>query len=168
MEQAVLSSIVHSGLNITSELNNPMGHTYFESNIPSFDTIKGNPVLHVPTAFNFRGIDGIIAHTGRRPRGNAKPKLFMFPLQITLAPDTHSNSRKKFFDEWETWTESLEEFDAKAEFVWITPKAAKTEGHKKKDLHPAHVEHYVPIEHICKGVWNWYDQGKKSQRITSE
>jgi len=172
IEQAVLSLIVHNGLNITPELNNPMGHYFFEGEFPSFNTTKGKPVLYVPKVFNFRNIDGIIVYTAPRPRGrnagNAKQKLFMFPLQITLAPDKHSKSLQKFFSEWTTWTEDLQKFNVVPEFVWISPKAAKITKHAKSDSCPAHVERYVPIEHISKEIWNWYDKGKRDNRIAYE
>lgn len=172
MEQAILAWILLQGLNITPKLNHPMGVTLFQDDVPSFDTTKNDPVLYIPKVFNFRNIDGIIVYTGPRPRGrsakNAKQKLFMFPLQITLAPDKHSKSREKFFSEWKTWTEGLQNFDVVPEFVWITPNAATTTTYEKKGQCPAHAERNVPIEHISKEIWNWYDEGKRDKRIASE
>ena len=166
MKQAVLSSIVLEGLNITPELNRPMEVTFFPRNVPSINTTTNGPVLYIPEEFNSRGIDGIIVWIAPKPKNKrVKQKLFMFPLQITLAPDKHSNSRKNFFAKWETWTGRPEEFAVMPEFVWISPKAAETKEHVKDSQWPAHLEHYVPIRDVSMGIWNWYDGGKRSERI---
>lgn len=167
--QAILAWISLRGLNITPELKQPMGVTLFQDDVPSFDTTKINPVLYIPKVFNFRNIDGIIVRIAPKPKmKRRKQKLFMFPFQITLAPDKHSDSRPKFFSEWEKWTEGLRGFDVVPEFVWISPKAAKTTKHAKSGQCPAHVERYVPIKRVSAGIWNWYDEGKRSQRIAYE
>jgi len=164
IEQVILSWISQKGLNITPELNQPMGVTLFQDDVPSFDTTKNGPVLYIPKVFNFRNIDGVIVRIGPKAKMKRRQqKLFIFPFQITLAPDKHSNSRPKFFSEWETWTESLQKFDVVPEFVWISPKAAKVMKHKKNGQCPAHVERYVPIERVSVEIWNWYDEGKRSQ-----
>jgi len=61
--------------------------------IQKFDTaVREKPVLYRPQKFNFKAIDGIIvfseenAKKQNNAKGNEavpKPKLFMFPLQIT-------------------------------------------------------------------------------------
>lgn len=166
IEQAILSSIVLEGLNITPELNRPMEVAFFQADFPSFNTTTNGPVLYIPKVFNYRNIDGIIVRIAPKPRGKkTKQELFMYPLQITLAPDKHSNSRKKFFAEWKTWTKGLEEFAVVPEFVWISPEAAETKEHVKDTQQPDHVERYVPIRDVSMEIWNWYDEGKQNERI---
>jgi hypothetical protein len=66
-----------------------------------------------------------------------KQELFIFPCQITLAPDKHSNSQKKFFGGWKEWIKALEEFDdVVLEFLWISPKAAEIKKHVKSHQWP--------------------------------
>lgn len=166
MKQAVLSSIVLEGLNIRPELNHPMEVTFFPGDVPSINNTTNGPVLYIPAVFNSRSIDGIIVWIAPKPKNTrAKQKLLIFPLQITLAPDKHSNSRKNFFGEWETWTPSPEKFAVVPEFVWISPKAAEIKEHVKDSQWPAHAERYVPIRDVSMGIWNWYDRGKRSERI---
>ena len=169
IETAVLSSIVLNGLNITADLNKQIDPIFFEGKFPTFDITKGKLRLYVPKVFNFRNIDGIIVHVGPTPkRKTTRQKLFMFPLQITLAPDKHSKSRTKFFNEWGKWTEGLQGFEVVPEFVWISPKAGKSAKYAGSDQCPAHLERYVTIEHVNKGIWDWYNEGKRSKRIISE
>ena len=166
VKQALLSSIVLEGLNITPELNHPMEVAFFHANFPSFNTTTNGPVLYIPKVFNYRNIDGIIVWIAPKPiNKRAKQELFMYPLQITLAPDKHSNSRKKFFAKWKGWTGGLEKFAVVPEFVWISPKAAEIKDHVKDTQCPAHVERYVPIRDVRMGIWNWYDEGKRDERI---
>lgn len=170
IEQAILAWISLQGLNISTELNRQMGVTLFQDDVPSFDTTTNDPVLYIPKVFNFRNIDGIIiqiAPKTKSKRGGQR-KLYMFPIQITLAPKKHLKSRPKFFSEWETWTESLRGFDVVPEFVWITPKAATTTKHPESNQWPAHVERYVPIERVSTDIWTWYEEGKRSKRIAYE
>ena len=96
-------------------------------------------MLYIPKAFNFRNIDGIIVWIAPK-RGKGNQKLFMLPLQITLGPDKHSNSRKGFFSEWKGWTENLYQFDVVPEFLWISPKATAIKKHDEGPEWPTHVE----------------------------
>ena len=169
IEHAILAWISLQGLNIATDLNQQMGVTIFQDDVPFFDITKTEPVLYIPKVFNFRNIDGIIVRIAPRTKTKrgGQQKLYMFPIQITLAPDRHLKSRPKFFSEWETWTENLRGFDVVPEFVWITPKAAKTTKHDKSDQWPAHVERYVPIERVSTDIWNWYCEGKQSKRLAT-
>jgi hypothetical protein len=88
----------------------------------------------------------------------------MFPLQITLAPDKHSDSRKTFFSQWERWIQGLQQFDVVPEFVWISPKGAEIKEHCKSPEW-AHVERNVPISQVSEKIWNWYDKAKQRQGI---
>src|SRR5437667_11106762 len=122
MEQAILSRISFSGLNIAGkDINTSMSVVLFSDNFPSFRTdITGQPILYCPQKFNYRGIDGIIVRIGHKPMTKRnRQKLFMYPLQITLAPDMHSDSHKTFLSDYESWTHGLEGFDVVPTFLWI-------------------------------------------------
>ena len=162
IKQHILSSISRDGLNITPELNQRMDVVLFQENLPAFEITKKEPVLYVSTAFNFRGIHGIIVRIAPKMK-SGEQKLFMYPLQIMLAPDTHSNSRKKFFSEWETWTKNLQMFVVVPEFVWITPNAGRKKQYPKSPEWPAHTERYVTIKSVNMGIWKWYEKGKRSK-----
>jgi hypothetical protein len=105
MELAVLSSIASTGLKlvesndlkIPAEINSPMEVNLFRGRIPNLDPNTEGPVLHVPQAFNFRAIDGVIVL--KESRGRTKRRLFVVFLQITLA-ETHSDSHEQLFSEW--------------------------------------------------------------------
>ena len=101
---------------------------------------------------------------------NPKPKirggkreLFMFPLQITLALDKHSNSHKAFFSQWKRWIQGLQEFCVVPAFVWISPKSAKSKPHCKCSQWPAHDEWYVSISDVSKDIQTWYDEATRVQ-----
>jgi SAP domain len=165
IEQAVLSSIALNGLNVKREINRPMEVVLFQD-IPRIYSNTKEPVLYLPRVFNFRAIDGIIIWIGPKPKTQRKKReLFLFPLQITLAPDKHSDSHKIFFSDWESWTEGLQDFDVVPEFVWISPKGAETKEHRRSPEWPAHVERNVPIHQVSKETWNLYNEAKRHQPI---
>ena len=147
IEQAVLSSIATSGLDIKKpEINRPMNVVSLQGRRPNFHTETKKPVLYIPQVFNFRGIDGVIVWIGPKPKtGRKVQELFMFPLQITLARDKHSDSHKTSFSEWTSWIEDLQQFDVVPEFVWITPEGAENKMHNKSRKWPAHIEQDIPI-----------------------
>jgi hypothetical protein len=74
------------------------------------------------------------------------------------------NSQKNFFGWWKEWTFALERFDIVLEFLWISPKAAKIKKHVESHQWPAHVERYVPINHVSKSIWDWYDELKETDK----
>lgn len=166
MELAVLSSIALNGLNITSDLNVPMDVGFFKNDVPAFNATSDKTVLYVPTVFNFPNIDGVIVRIPKSGKKKGKPELFMYPLQITLQPEKHSNSRAKFFGAWKKWTKSLQNFDVVPEFVWITPKEPSRTKYDESPKWPAHVEQYVRISHVSAEAWNWYEEGKQIKRTT--
>jgi hypothetical protein len=167
IEQAVLSSIGSHGLAIGTSINKPMQVVMFEDKFPDFLTNKTDrPVLYCPRQFNFRGIDGIIIRI--EPEGKSpKRKLSMFPLQITLAPDTHSDSHKLFFGQYEQWIKDLQEFEVLPEFVWITPDPPSLKSHHKNSRinQPKHKERYVDLKDVSRDIWNRYEEAKRNKRI---
>src|SRR5436190_23645991 len=128
----------------------------FESDSPNWRTdITKDPVLYYPKAFNYPAIDGIIVRMGSKPRmKNKKQDLFMFPLQITLAPDSHSNSHKIFFSQYQSWIEGLGRFNVVPEFLWISPKAAEPKSHAPSDENnwPAYIERPLELSKVSEYI----------------
>jgi hypothetical protein len=89
----------------------------------------------------------------------------MYPLQITLTPDKHSDSHKTFLSDYESWTERLEEFDVLLMFLWVSPKVADSKLYKPtdEDNWPAHYEEYVPISQVHLDLWAYYMHVKRRQ-----
>src|SRR5436305_15045888 len=69
IEQAILSRISFSGLNIAGkDMNTPKSVVLFSGNFPRFRTdITGETILYCPQKFNHRAIDGIIIRIGPEP-----------------------------------------------------------------------------------------------------
>ena len=141
VEHAILSSIRSKGLAIDAGIRRPMKVRLLTKPSDIETDIRDEPVLYWPKRLNFETIDGIIVLinpeelndekneiaqriTKRGRTKNAKverDKLFMFPLQITLARPNHSDSHKKFFKDYGKWTKHLSKFDVETQFIWITP-----------------------------------------------
>jgi hypothetical protein len=170
IEQAILSQISFSGLNIAGkDINTSMSVVSFSGSFPRFRTdITGQPTLYLPQKFNYPAVDGIIIRIESQPmtKGN-RQQLFMYPLQITLEPDKHSDSHKTFFNDYERWIYGLEEYDVVPTFLWISPKVASPKRHEPtdKDKWPAHYEEYVPINQVNSNLWALYVQAKQRQQI---
>ena len=91
----------------------------------------------------------------------------MFPLQITLAPVTYSDSYERFFSQYDRWIKDLKEFDVKPEFVWITPDPPSLRSHREnsKFNRPEHNERYVHLRDVSYDIWNQYEEAKKGGMI---
>ena len=164
LELSVLQSIAQEGLRFERTLAKSMTMTPFVGDFPSFDTTTNERVLYTPRTFNFRCIDGVVVRIGPKKEGETQ-KLFMYLLQITLAPNKHSHSRKDFFKEWKTWIKDLKRFDVVPEFVWICPKGAKKKNHEKCSEWPAHTERHVAIRDVNKEIWEEYEELQASLRV---
>jgi hypothetical protein len=161
MEQAILSSIQSNGLAVGGLIKKPMTLVMFDGKFPKFKTgITNTPMLYCPRQFNFRGIDGIIVLISKPEEKRLKQKLSMFPLQITLAPDTHSDSHKAFFNEYKMWTEGLRGFDVVPEFAWITPNRPSITFHPETPDWPEHSERHVHLADVSQDIWNQYEKAK--------
>ena len=90
-----------------------------------------------------------------------RDKLFMFPLQITLARPGHSDSHEKFFKKYREWTERLSDFDVETQFIWITPSDRNFQHHKSTSNRPAHGERYIPFKDVSAEIWRQYQDAKK-------
>ena len=188
IEYAVLSSIELNGLAIGATVQKPMDIIIFKGATPNFrKDITNRPVLYRPHKFefNFKGIDGVIVRIETRPKlkrkrkgkgtqkrdaEEEKRKLFMYPFQITLAPDSHSDSRETFFNRYDEWAECLKEFDIVPEFLWITPKPSSLieHGEKSRPEWPAHRERYVSLKDVNKSIWRWYQETLQDKEMSGD
>ena len=163
IENAVLSSIRSIGLAINAEIAKPMAlRTLTDPPIFEMD-VWDKPVLYRPKPFNFKAIDGMIVliepDKNAKKNKNAKPtkpKLFMFPIQITVA-SSHADSRVQFFKEYyHEWTKNFSSFDVVVEFLWITPELRKVAKQKKCLEWPAHNERFIPLIDVNLKIWRKY------------
>ena len=158
IEQAIISRISFSGLNIAGKgLDKSMSVVLF-SGAFSFQTGVTEPTLYCPQRFNYPGINAIIVRIESNPIAK-RQKVFMYPLQITLTPGKHSDSHRKFFDDYKSWTAPFEEnSDVVPTFLWISPRVASPKKHNptNEDDWPAHYEEYVPINQVHQKVWEYY------------
>jgi hypothetical protein len=90
-----------------------------------------------------------------------RDKLLMFPFQITLARPNHSDSRKKFFKDYDKWTKPLSKFDVETQFIWITPSDRGFRTHPSISNRPAHGERYIPFEEVSTEIWWKYQHAKR-------
>jgi hypothetical protein len=90
-----------------------------------------------------------------------KQKLLMFPLQITVALETQSNSHAKFFDRYyDTWAKGLSDFDVEPQFLWITPDRRGVIKHEACDKWPQHDERYIHLKQVNEVIWWRYRNAK--------
>lgn len=168
IEQVIISRISFSGLNIAGKgLDKSMPVVLFSGTFPDFQTGITEPLLYCPQKFNYPNIDAIIVRIESKPIAK-RQKVFMYPLQITLTPDRHSDSHRKFFDDYKSWTEPFKEFDVVPTFLWISPRVASPKKHNptNEDDWPAHYEEYVPINQVHPKVWGYYMRAKLEERQT--
>jgi hypothetical protein len=164
IEYAVLASIRSNGLAIDAEIGQPMCLERLEKP-PEFKvSVTDQPTLYVPIKFNFPAIDGMIVLIKREKNG--KPKLSMFPLQITLA-SSHSDSRGNFFKQYNTWT-GFSNFDVEVQFIRITKDQCSIEEHEACEKWPRHKERYMPLQAISKEIWTAYQSAQRAAQQTTQ
>ena len=180
IEHAVVSSIGLKGLAIGATFQKPMDIILFQDATANFrKDITDRPVLYRPYKSNSKGIDGVIVYIKTRPKlkrkgkGKAEEeerKLFMCPFQVTLAPDSHSDSRETFFNRYDEWIECFKRFDIVTEFLWITPKPSSLieHGEKSRPKWPAHRERYVSLEDVNKSIWRWYQETLQDKEMSGD
>lgn len=172
VEHAVLSSIHSNGLPIGAELGTSMELRLLKDPTDFGKGATDKPVLYRPESFNFKAMDGIIVlikpdklndeKNTKKMKKNAK-KLLMFPLQITVAPATHANCREIFFKEYGKWITNLPQFDVEVQFLWISPECRKSQEYPAslEPKWPKHLERYIPLKDINKGIWQKYEYAQK-------
>ena len=159
IEQAVLSSIGSTGLAINAQIGESMDVRPLMKE-PNFATnVTEKPVLYRPIEFNYKAIDGMIVKAGKKNANGKKPKLCLFPIQITVAK-SHSDSHTKFFVEYNKWSRYLKDFDVEIQFLWINLKGGNTRQHRKTIQWPAHQERYVPLKKVSQEIWMTYQMAK--------
>jgi hypothetical protein len=171
IEHAVLSSIHSNGLPIGAGLGTSMELRLFK-NPPDFEkVVTDKPVLYRPESFNFKAIDGMIVlikldevnDEKKTKKTNSKKKLLMFPLQITVAPATHLDSREIFFEEYGSWITDLFQFDVEVQFLWISPECRDSQEYlaSEEPKWPKHLERYIPLKDVNKGIWEKYEYAQR-------
>jgi hypothetical protein len=162
IEHAVLSSIRSNGLAISAEIGKAM-HARLLLSLSDIDTdITGTAVLYRPKKFNFKAIDGMIVliEPGEK---DAKKKMLLFPLQITLTPGDHKDSRTEFFEEYGWWVTSHSDFDVEVQFLWITPEYRDYQEYPASEhpKWPRHLERYIPFWDVNQRIWEKYKNAQK-------
>ena len=90
-----------------------------------------------------------------------KQKLFIFPLRITVALETHPDSHAKFFElYYDIWTKGLSEFDVEPQFLWITPDRRGVVKHEACDQWPQHDERFIHLKDVNAMIWWKYQDAK--------
>ena len=182
IEHAVLASIAINGLSYLPYSLGSIETSFFKGEIPSFDTSEDKTVLYIPQRYNFPTIDGIIVRTegieiktgGKKPQQTqeekeTRPKLFMYPIQITLNLEAHSDSRTNFFNKWKTWTRNLSRFEVLPEFWWISPEEAWEKPYtENKNNIPDYVERNISISFVNKWIWASYEEAEKQGKFRYE
>jgi hypothetical protein len=163
IEQAVLSSNALNGLNISPETNRSMVVRLFKGQTANLDPDTEDPVLYLPHAFNFKGIDGLIVRRELQPKpGLNKRRLLVLPLQITVARK-HKDSYETFFNDWNTWIAGLGGIDVWPQFIWITENGADNKNHTKDTQRqwPAHDELNISLRQVNNSIASMYDDAKR-------
>lgn len=90
-----------------------------------------------------------------------KQKLFIFPLRITVALETHSDSHAKFFERYyDRWAKGLSDFDVEPQFLWITPDRRDVVKHEACDQWPQHDERFIHLKDVNEMIWWKYQDAK--------
>src|SRR2546423_6980899 len=176
IEHAVLSSIRSNGLAIGAEIGNSMELRHLEQP-PIFDpAVKNKPVLYRPNKFKFKAIDGmivLITHEKENARENTnknakntkknakkyakeqKPKLFMYPLRITLA-SSHSDSHAKFFEEYNKWARELSTFDVAVQVPLITQGRWESRQPRACSKWPRPIQRDISLQPVSDTIFRKY------------
>ena len=86
----------------------------------------------------------------------------MCPLQITVAPDTHKNSREQFFKAHGEWITDLSKFDVEVHFLWITPKYSGSKKHTARPKEwPEHRERHISFGEVNKKIGEAYEDAMR-------
>jgi hypothetical protein len=162
IEHAVLSSIRSNGLAIGAEIGKAMKVKLLRGLSDINTDIIDTAVLYRPKKFNFKAIDGMIVLI-KPSEKDAKKKLLMFPLQITLAPADHTDSREQFFEEYGWWIIGFSSFDVEIQFLWIIPECHGSQEYPAS-LHPKrpkNLERYIPLQDVNQRIWEKYEDAQK-------
>ncbi|KIX01152.1 uncharacterized protein Z518_08877 [Rhinocladiella mackenziei CBS 650.93] len=160
MEYAVLASIRSQGLKACGAGNEGMNFRFFTSQRDIQFDIRDQPVLYRPRQINYETIDGMIGFVKipKRTAKGEKPKLFLFPLQITVAQN-HLKPHQRFLDEYRQWADQqLLTFDIELEFLWITPNKRDVKQRPAYSPWPRHKERCIPFSEVSTDIWIKYQE----------
>jgi hypothetical protein len=158
-KQICLSNIAVNGLRAVHRKLGKMSTASFQDN-PAFEEFLSSnhtSCLYIPTAFNFKAVDGVVLLLER----GSKKKATMFPIQFTLSQN-HPRSDKKFYEElWSTWIQPIVSagFCVHSTFVWIDkkqpsecvkPKVVKELRSGDKIVQPEYSVVHVGVEMVNK------------------
>jgi hypothetical protein len=162
VEHAVLSSIRSNGLAINAGIGDAMDVRLLRGMSDIRTDITDKPILYRPQKFNFKAIDGIVVLI-KSDGENTKKRLLIFPLQITLAPADHKDSRTQFFEEYGWWIKGRSNFNVEVQFLWITPECQERQEHPASlaSEWPGHLERYVPLRKVNHAIWENYQEAQK-------
>lgn len=155
-EQICLSHIATSGLQAVHPGLDRMPSASFDDK-PAFDNFLSTErerCLYIPTAYNFKTVDGAILLLDRQSK-----KATIFAIQFTLS-DRHKQSDVEFHTElWSKWIKPIvrAEFTVDSTFVWIDTKEPSQHVHRKtvralrsgdQVVHPEYSVIHVDVETV--------------------
>jgi len=181
MEYAVLFYLQLHGLPGSEYLATHMKVITFKTAIPNIrKDIKGRPVIYHPVEYGYKPLDGFIVYIKEAANGQ-KPKLLLYPYQVTRHRCNHEDSHAAFFDNYDLWVANLDEFDVVTEFLWFSADksshkdhqaAPPSEGVKRRSgkAHhipgwPAHKECVVNFGDLNKHLWEKFETARAGTGI---
>ena len=155
-EQICISNIATNGLKVVHPKLGRMTTAIFETapNFTEFLSSDHETRVYVPTAYNFRAVDGVVLLLDRSSK-----QAIMFAIQFTLSQN-HKQSDKDFHTKlWPSWIEPIESagYSVQSTFVWIDkkqpsehvePKLVKSLRSGDKVVHPDYFVVHVGVEMV--------------------
>ena len=155
-EQICLSSIANDGLTAIHDDLGPMATATFET-VPDWYPFLNSGHTHrlfIPTAYNFKAVDGVILLLNRSGKS-----ALMLPIQFTLSPRHRSSDDVFYTTMWWEWVRPLEEagFKVESTFVWIDPNQPADEikdvvikafRHNEKTVRPGYRAKHIEVEKV--------------------
>ncbi|KAN0078798.1 hypothetical protein V8E54_005311 [Elaphomyces granulatus] len=83
---------------------------------------------------------------------------------LAIGENKHSDSRDKFFNQYQEWTKDLKEFDVVAQFGRITPNSPILVQHDQINQ-PIHSERYVHPSKVNQDIWKECQRAKENKTI---
>jgi hypothetical protein len=163
IEYTVLSSIRLHGLSIGLGIETAMELRVLRKPLEFNDDSTDSPVLYRPQNSNFPAIDGIILFIKDGEIKKEKKKLLICPLQITVALNTHKDSREQFFKEHGQWVRDISKFDVEVHFLWITPTYRGIKTYPAGPEWPQHQERYIPLKEVNTKIGEAYEDAMRKR-----
>ena len=116
VESMVLSHIAQCGLGEAGDKFDKIDQVYFFGGKDPDIPLKTETALYIPTAFNYKAVDGILVHCG--PTETGRTKATIVGLQITIS-DQHKNTAPSWLSSVRNWAISHSVDEVKFIFCWI-------------------------------------------------